>query len=183
MPAPQDQVGALMGRTARYLFFSAVLLVYILLNPNAFAQSLPEGLYAELKTTRDTILLLLEFERAPLTAANFVGLAEGTIAFANRPAGRPFYDGLSFHRVVADFMIQGGDPLENGTGGPGYRFPDELSPELRHDGPGVLSMANSGPDSNGSQFFITHQATPWLDGFHAVFGRVVRGQEVVSAIR
>jgi peptidyl-prolyl cis-trans isomerase A (cyclophilin A) len=172
-----------MGSRLRSWLFSAVLLLHILPSPAAFAQSLPEGLYAELKTTRGTIVLLLESEKAPLTTANFVGLAEGTIAFSNRPAGRPFYDGLSFHRVIDDFMIQGGDPLGNGTGGPGYRFPDEFNPELRHDGPGVLSMANSGPDSNGSQFFITHQATPWLDGFHAVFGRVARGQEVVSAIR
>ena len=147
------------------------------------AQSLADGLYAQLETSRGTILLSLDFEKTPLTTANFVGLAEGTIAFDNRPEGRPFYDGLTFHRVIDGFMIQGGDPLGNGTGGPGYRFPDELAPELRHDGPGVLSMANSGPDMNGSQFFITHAAAPWLDGFHAVFGRVKEGQEVVNAIR
>ncbi|MBN2552762.1 MAG: peptidylprolyl isomerase [Spirochaetales bacterium] len=147
------------------------------------AQSLADGLYAQLETSRGTILLSLEFEKTPLTVANFVGLAEGAIAFDNRPEDRPFYDGLTFHRVIDGFMIQGGDPLGNGTGGPGYRFPDELAPELRHDGPGVLSMANSGPDTNGSQFFITHAAAPWLDGFHAVFGRVREGQEVVNAIR
>ena len=147
------------------------------------AQSLADGLYAQLETSRGTILLSLDFEKTPLTTANFVGLAEGTIAFANRPEGRPFYDGLTFHRVIDGFMIQGGDPLGNGTGGPGYRFPDELAPELRHDGPGVLSMANSGPDTNGSQFFITHAAAPWLDGFHSVFGRVKEGQAVVNAIR
>jgi len=118
-----------------------------------------------------------------VTVANFVGLAEGTLDFQNRPAGKPFYDGLTFHRVIADFMIQGGDPQGDGSGGPGYRFADELEPELSHDGPGVLSMANSGPDSNGSQFFITHRATPWLDRRHAVFGKVVQGQEVVDAIR
>jgi cyclophilin family peptidyl-prolyl cis-trans isomerase/FKBP-type peptidyl-prolyl cis-trans isomerase len=147
------------------------------------AQSLQDGLYAQINTTRGRILISLEYRKTPLTVANFVGLAEGTIAFENRPAGQPFYDNLTFHRVIEDFMIQGGDPSGNGTGGPGYRFPDEIAPELKHDGPGVLSMANSGPDTNGSQFFITHKATPWLDGFHAVFGRVVEGQGVVDAIR
>jgi cyclophilin family peptidyl-prolyl cis-trans isomerase len=147
------------------------------------AQSLQNGLYAQMNTTRGRIVISLEYRKTPLTVANFVGLAEGTIAFDNRPAGLPFFDGLTFHRVIEDFMIQGGDPSGNGTGGPGYRFPDEIAPELAHDGPGVLSMANSGPDTNGSQFFITHNATPWLDGFHAVFGRVQEGQEVVDAIR
>jgi len=145
-------------------------------------QSLPEGLYAQLNTRRGRILIELEFEKTPLTVANFAGLAEGTIAYENRPEGRPFYDGLTFHRVIEDFMIQGGDPLGNGSGGPGYRFPDEIDPSLVHDGAGIVSMANSGPDTNGSQFFITHKATPWLDGFHAVFGRVVEGQNVVDAI-
>ena len=143
---------------------------------------LDDGLYAELKTTHGPIYLRLEHERVPLTVANFVGLAEGTVEFRNRDAGR-YYDGLTFHRVIADFMIQGGDPRGDGTGGPGYSFPDEIVPELTHDGPGVLSMANSGPDTNGSQFFITHVATPWLDGRHTVFGRVVHGQEVVDAVR
>ena len=160
-----------------------VLMIGFLFLQPLSAQSLQDGLYAEMNTTRGRILISLEYRKTPLTVANFVGLAEATIAFDNRPDGQPFYDNLTFHRVIEDFMVQGGDPSGNGTGGPGYVFPDEIAPELRHDGPGVLSMANSGPDTNGSQFFITHKATPWLDGFHAVFGRVVEGQEVVNAIR
>ncbi len=146
------------------------------------AQSLPAGLYARMQTNRGAILLELEFERTPLTVANFVGLAEGTISHSRSGSPR-FYDGLRFHRVIADFMIQGGDPLGNGTGGPGYTFADEFHPELRHDRAGILSMANRGPATNGSQFFITHTATPWLNGAHTVFGRVVEGQNVVDAIR
>ena len=170
-----------MKKTAQKILF-ILLLGFLCLQPLS-AESLPDGLYAEMNTSRGRILIALEFRKTPLTVANFVGLAEGTIAFDNRPAGRPFFDGLTFHRVIEDFMIQGGDPLGNGTGGPGYRFPDEIAPELMHDGPGILSMANSGPDTNGSQFFITHNQTPWLDGFHAVFGRVREGQEVVADIR
>jgi len=163
------------------IVFAALILLFLVIAVIS-AQPLPNGLYAEIETTEGTILISLEFEKAPLTVANFVGLAEGTINFENRPAGRPFFDGLIFHRVIPDFMIQGGDPQGSGTGGPGYRFPDELNPDLKHSGPGTLSMANSGPNTNGSQFFITHKATPWLDGFHAVFGRVVEGQEVINAI-
>lgn len=145
------------------------------------------GLYARIITNRsvrgnNAILVELEHEKTPMTVANFVGLAEGTIDHS-RDDSRRFYDGLTFHRVIDDFMIQGGDPEGTGRGGPGYRFPDEFDPSLRHDGPGVLSMANSGPNSNGSQFFITHVPTPWLDDRHTVFGRVVSGQEVVDAIR
>lgn len=147
----------------------------------AYAQELPDGLYAQMETSRGTIVLELYYQRTPLTVVNFVGLAEGTLDFKNR-SGKRFYDGLIFHRVIPDFMIQGGDPLGNGTGGPGYRFPDEFDPALKHDGPGTLSMANSGPNTNGSQFFITHKATPWLDGKHTVFGRVVKGQDVVDRI-
>lgn len=140
------------------------------------------GLYARVVTNRGDIVLELEFEKVPLTVANFVGLAEGSLE-TDRRRGVPFYNGLVFHRVIDNFMIQTGDPLGNGTGGPGYTFPDEIHPSLRHDRPGVLSMANRGPNTNGSQFFITHVPTPWLDGGHAVFGYVVAGMDVVNAVR
>ncbi len=138
-----------------------------------------DGLYAAIDTDKGRILLNLHYEQTPLTVCNFVSLAEGTMDAAK---GKPYYDGLNFHRVIADFMIQGGCPLGTGTGDPGYKFPDEIVDELRHECPGVLSMANSGPNTNGSQFFITHVATPWLDGKHTVFGKVVSGQDVVDAI-
>jgi peptidyl-prolyl cis-trans isomerase A (cyclophilin A) len=143
-------------------------------------------LYATLKTSMGDIVIQLYEDKAPKTVANFVGLATGTKEWTDPKTGdkvkRPLYNGTIFHRVIPGFMIQGGDPLGNGTGGPGYRFEDEFSPELRHNKPGILSMANAGPNTNGSQFFITHKETPFLDGKHSVFGEVVKGQDVVVAI-
>jgi peptidyl-prolyl cis-trans isomerase A (cyclophilin A) len=138
-----------------------------------------DGLFAIMETSKGTIILELFFQKTPLTVCNFVGLAEGTLDAAK---GKPFYNGITFHRVIKDFMIQGGDPMGTGTGGPGYRFPDEFDPSLRHDVPGILSMANSGPGTNGSQFFITHVPTPHLDDKHTVFGKVFEGQAVVDSI-
>ena len=129
-------------------------------------------LTAEIKTNKGTIEVALTPDKTPITVANFVNLAQ-----------KGFYNGVTFHRVIPDFMIQGGDPTGTGAGGPGYKFEDEFDPSLRHTGPGVLSMANAGPGTNGSQFFITHVATPWLDGKHSVFGRVTKGQDVVDAIK
>ena len=141
-----------------------------------------DGIYARFSTIRGTILLNLTYKKTPGTVGNFVALAEGTMENKAKPQGKPYYDGLSFHRVIADFMIQGGCPQGTGTGSPGYQFDDEFVEELKHDKPGVLSMANAGPGTNGSQFFITHGPTPWLDGKHTVFGHVIEGQDVVDAI-
>ncbi len=140
------------------------------------------GIYAKFNTTKGSILVKLTHELTPGTVGNFVGLAEGQLENSARPMGKPYYDGLKFHRVIPDFMIQGGCPQGVGTGGPGYNFEDEFHPTLKHDKPGVLSMANSGPGTNGSQFFITHVPTNWLDGKHTVFGNVVEGQDVVDNI-
>ncbi|WP_139959486.1 peptidylprolyl isomerase [Flavicella sediminum] len=140
------------------------------------------GLYAKFNTSKGAILVELTFDKTPGTVGNFVALAEGNMENDAKPQGKPYYDGLKFHRVIADFMIQGGCPQGTGTGSPGYSFEDEFHPELKHDKPGVLSMANSGPASNGSQFFITHVETPWLDNKHTVFGFVVEGQDIVDAV-
>jgi peptidylprolyl isomerase len=145
-----------------------------------------DGMYAVFETTMGPVVCQLHYDKVPVTVANFVGLATGGMSWKDPKTGqqvtRPFYDGTKFHRIIKDFMAQGGCPLGNGRGGPGYSFFDEIHPDLHHDGPGVLSMANSGPATNGSQFFITHVATPWLDGKHTVFGKTVLGQDLVNGM-
>lgn len=162
--------------------FGLVLMTSVLVGCNTPYSNLNDGMYAEMETSKGTILLALEMEKTPMTVANFVALAEGNHPEASSEfKDKAYYDGLVFHRVIEDFMIQGGDPTATGSGDPGYRFPDEIT-DLTHSGPGILSMANAGPGTNGSQFFITHKATSWLDGKHTVFGKVLEGQEVVDSI-
>jgi cyclophilin family peptidyl-prolyl cis-trans isomerase len=141
-----------------------------------------EGIYASLKTSKGSILLKLTYKETPGTVGNFVSLAEGTKINTHKNLGEPYYDGIKFHRVIPNFMVQGGCPQGSGSGGPGYKFDDEFHQDLKHDRAGTLSMANAGPGTNGSQFFITHGPTDWLDGKHTVFGYVVEGQDVVDKI-
>ena len=141
-----------------------------------------EGLFAIILTSKGEITIQLEFEKTPGTVGNFAGLATGKIKNDIRPIGEPYYNGLKFHRVINDFMVQAGCPLGTGTGDPGYKFDDEFNVSLKHDRPGILSMANAGPSTNGSQFFITHVETPWLDNKHTVFGHVINGMDIVNSI-
>ena len=141
-----------------------------------------EGIYAKCNTSKGLILLKLNYKETPGTVGNFVSLAEGTQKNSYKNSGEPYYDGLKFHRVIPNFMIQGGCPQGIGSGGPGYQFDDEFHPDLKHNRKGILSMANAGPGTNGSQFFITHGPTDWLDGKHTVFGYVVEGQDIVNSI-
>ena len=169
------------------IFFTiSFLLIFcqnnLIANTNFNKGTKMNSIHAKIETTKGNIILNLEFEKTPMTVANFIGLAEGKIKNDAKPLGTPYFNGVVFHRVIEDFMIQGGDPTGTGRGGPGYNFPDEIDPTLKHDGPGVLSMANAGPGTNGSQFFITHKETPWLDGKHTVFGKVIEGQDIVNAI-
>ena len=164
----------------------AGLIVALWCAGGSLAQEKKGPVYATLKTSMGDIVIQLFEDKAPKTVTNFIELATGVKEWTDpktkEKVKRPLYNGTVFHRVIPGFMIQGGDPLGNGTGGPGYRFEDEFHPDLKHSKTGILSMANAGPNTNGSQFFITYKATPWLDGRHSVFGEVVKGQNVVDAI-
>jgi peptidyl-prolyl cis-trans isomerase A (cyclophilin A) len=165
------------------LFLFMLLILGSAVNAKNQDKEYEPGIYVEFNTSKGIIVCVLEYKKTPMTVGNFVGLAEGNLRIMDTcNYSKPFYNGLKFHRVIKDFMIQGGDPSGNGSGGPKHRFYDEIDPTLKHTGPGILSMANAGPATNGSQFFITHKETPWLDGKHTVFGHVIKGQEVVNAI-
>ncbi|WP_149276932.1 peptidylprolyl isomerase [Pareuzebyella sediminis] len=166
----------------RKIYYVSILTVLLLSCKSQYAE-LGDGLFADIHTSEGDIIVRLEYKKTPVTVANFVSLAEGTNPFVSDSLkGKKYYNGLIFHRVMKDFMIQGGDPTGTGRGNPGYKFKDEFNDSLVHDKKGILSMANSGPTTNGSQFFITHKATPWLNGRHTVFGEVVEGLDVVDSI-
>jgi peptidyl-prolyl cis-trans isomerase A (cyclophilin A) len=173
-------------RMPNALWMIAILMTWTSIGLAAQTADTKTPAYATLRTTMGDIVIELFEDKAPKTVANFIGLASGNKEWTDPKTGekvkRPLYNGTIFHRVIPGFMIQGGDPLGNGTGGPGFRFEDEFHPELKHTKGGILSMANAGPNTNGSQFFITQKATPWLDGKHSVFGEVVKGQDTVDAI-
>jgi peptidyl-prolyl cis-trans isomerase A (cyclophilin A) len=174
------------ARMAKIFCIVGVLITWPSITIAAQTMDQKKPVYATFKTGMGDIVVELFEDKAPKTVANFIGLASGTKEWTDPKTGekvkRPLYTGTIFHRVIPGFMIQGGDPLGNGTGGPGYRFEDEFHPDLKHNKSGILSMANAGPNTNGSQFFITHKATPWLDGKHTVFGEVIKGQDVLDAI-
>ena len=166
----------------KYLILLITILTLNSCNMNNYSD-LNDGLYADIETSKGNIILQLYYEQVPTTVSNFVALAEGNHPVVDEEySGKPYYNGLKFHRVIENFMIQGGDPTGTGSGGPGYQFDDEFSDQFTHDGPGLLSMANAGPGTNGSQFFITHVETPWLDGKHSIFGKVSSGQDVVDNV-
>ncbi len=165
-----------------YLLLTAILILVTGCKSSQYTH-LGDGIFADIKTNKGDIIVKLEHEKTPVTVANFISLAEGTSPFvSDEYKEKKYFDGLTFHRVMKDFMIQGGDPTATGTGNPGYRFKDEFADSLRHDKAGILSMANGGPKTNGSQFFITLKETPWLDGVHTVFGEVMEGMDVVDSI-
>ena len=165
-----------------FIFLLLITLLFLFDSCNDKYPELDSGLYANINTSKGNIIVKLEMDKTPITVANFVSLSEGNNTKVNEEyKGKPYYDGLIFHRVIDNFMIQGGDPSGTGRGGPGYSFKDEIT-DLTHSGPGILSMANAGPSTNGSQFFITHLKTPWLDGKHTVFGKVITGQNIVDSI-
>ena len=166
----------------KFLLISSVFLINSCNNMKDYS-NLTDGIYADIQTNKGDMILKLTYEETPLTVSNFIALAEGNHPLASEEfKNKPYYNGIKFHRVIDNFMIQGGDPTGTGSGGPGYSFEDEFVDSLKHDGAGILSMANSGPNTNGSQFFITHLETPWLDGKHSVFGKVTIGQDIVDKI-